>query len=381
MPGWYNVVVSVSFVAILIVFGVGTFCDLEGSALAAIGVVREDGWDQRAKVDAVSIPNSYAGLVELPDKCSSYIDDHFGFRYSLVRCNKKIYRDLFADSDAQKMLLGKDGWRFLKSTNSVVEYAEHRYPLTDDELNQLVGDFGAINDSLQEHGIPFFVVVAPNKHSIYPEMLPDFVNSAQFTRFDQIKNASAQGLFPFDLRQELRSQKSTGRLYERQGTHWTDRGMWLGFVKMMEAVKRHLPDRGTSMPNVHFADLEEGPFEFGDATELVPVAQYDQKFAAVKAAEPGETESLGVATDGMTDFQKRHLPFRIHGLGQGRVVIFRDSFLTRMVPLLATQFETIDLYWQTHVDLEIVREAKPDLVILEFAERHLMHPDRFTTEN
>ncbi len=374
MPRWYNILTSVGFVGTLLVFAIGTFVDIEGSVLQSVGVTRGDEWDQRAKAEPLKPPKSYAEWVSLPAKCSTYVDDHFGFRYSLVRCNRKIYRDIFKDSDAQNMLLGKDGWRFLKGTNSVVEYTEHRYPLSSNELNQISTAFTTVDERMKALGIPFFIVVAPNKHSVYSEMLPDFVVRATTTRFDQVRSEpSISHLFPFDLRQVLKNRKATGQLFEKQGTHWSDLGVWLGFQQVMTKLKAVWPEHKTPLPVVDFVEAEQGPFEFGEQTELLPESRYTQKQAAVAA----RTEELGVTTDEMTDFQKRHLPFRVHGLGTGNVVIFRDSFLTRMVPLLSTQFETLDLYWQTHVDLEIVRQTQPDLVILEFAERHLMHPDRF----
>ena len=374
MPRWYNILTSVGFVGTLLVFAVGTFVDIEGGSLGSVGVKRSDDWDQRAKAEPLQQPGTYEEWISLPKRCSEYVDDHFGFRYSLVRLNRKIYRDVFKDSDAQNMLLGKDGWRFLKGTNSVVEYTEHRYPLSQAELGQIVSAFTTIDETLRELDIPFFIAVAPNKHSVYPEMLPDFVTRANTTRFDQVRNQTEVAkLFPFDLRQVLRDQKSTGQLFEQQGTHWTDLGAWLGFQQIMNQVEAVWPEHQALMPNVEFADAEQGPFEFGDKTELLPVSNYFQKEAALTA----KAEELGEVTAEMTDFQKRHLPFRLHGLGTGHVVIFRDSFLSRMVPFLATQFETIDLYWQTNVDLDLVSREQPDLVILEFAERHLMHPDRF----
>lgn len=374
MPYWYNVLASVSFVGTLTAFAICTFVDLEGAALTRMGVTRGVDWDQRAKTDSIPIPHTYDDWVLLPDKCSNYVDDHFGFRYSLVRVNRKLYRDVFQDSDAQNMLLGQNGWRFLRGTNSVIEYTEHRYPLSDDELGLLVSALESTAKSLRELSVPFFLVVAPNKHSIYPELLPTYIKRSPTTRLDQIMStASIAALFPFDLRQEFAAQKEKGQLYERTGTHWTDLGMWWGFQRIMLQVKQVYRDHKAALPDVDFVYTEQGPFEFGDQTERLPELRYTD----LEAVRNARREQLAAATEEMTAFQKRHLSFRVQGLGTGHVVVFRDSFFTRMVPLFATQFETIDLYWQTYVDMEIVRTTKPDLVILEFAERHLMDPGRF----
>ena len=374
MPRWYNILASVLFVGAVSIPGIGTFVDLEAMVLARMGIVRSKDWDQRAKAEPLRMPENYRGWLAFPDECSRYVDDHFGFRYSLVRSNRRIYRDVFRDSDARNMLLGKDGWHFLRGMNSVIEYTEHRFPLSSGELRMISSAFEEISDSLSQAGIPFLIVVAPNKHSIYSEMLPDYISPADATRLDQIQNApSVAGLIPFDLRKELAAEKHQGQLYERTGTHWTDLGAWLAFCRVMSQVKQLLPDHDVSLPSVTFTESRQGPFEFGHTTELLPELHYAEK----QTVRSLKREILAAAAEDMTDFQKRHRPFRLEGLGTGHAVIFRDSFCSRMVPLLATQFQTIDFYWQTQVDLDVVQTVCPDLVILEFAERHLMHPDRF----
>jgi hypothetical protein len=63
-----------------------------------------------------------------------------------------------------------------------------------------------------------------------------------------------------------------------------------------------------------------------------------------------------------------------------RAVMFRDSFATWLIPLLADHFERITFSWQYTFDPVLVEKERPEVVIQELVERTLMSPaDAFAT--
>jgi hypothetical protein len=58
--------------------------------------------------------------------------------------------------------------------------------------------------------------------------------------------------------------------------------------------------------------------------------------------------------------------------GLPRAVMFRDSYATWLIPLLAENFSHIRSSWQYTFDYEIVEQEHPDVVIQEMVERALM---------
>jgi hypothetical protein len=55
-----------------------------------------------------------------------------------------------------------------------------------------------------------------------------------------------------------------------------------------------------------------------------------------------------------------------------RLVMFRDSFATRLIPLLSEHFGRAVYQWQNDVDLDLVAQEKPALVIHEMVGRRLL---------
>ena len=54
-----------------------------------------------------------------------------------------------------------------------------------------------------------------------------------------------------------------------------------------------------------------------------------------------------------------------------RAVIFRDSFVSRLVPFLSEHFSRAVYLWQNDFDANAVEQERPDVVIQEIVGRHL----------
>jgi hypothetical protein len=87
----------------------------------------------------------------------------------------------------------------------------------------------------------YLFVVAPDKMSIFPEMLPEWaLPRAERTPIDQLVEATAaRGLSDvlLDLRPTLRARKGTLPIYYARGTHWTALGAYHGYVAIAERLR------------------------------------------------------------------------------------------------------------------------------------------------
>jgi hypothetical protein len=54
-----------------------------------------------------------------------------------------------------------------------------------------------------------------------------------------------------------------------------------------------------------------------------------------------------------------------------RAVVFRDSFVSRLVPFLSEHFSRVVYLWQNDFDATVVEQEHPDVVIQEIVGRHL----------
>jgi len=57
--------------------------------------------------------------------------------------------------------------------------------------------------------------------------------------------------------------------------------------------------------------------------------------------------------------------------GLPKLVMFRDSFADGLIPYLSENFSRSVYVWKPKVDLQVIEQEKPDIVIFEVAERYL----------
>ena len=69
--------------------------------------------------------------------------------------------------------------------------------------------------------------------------------------------------------------------------------------------------------------------------------------------------------------QEGRLVTEIPGSSLPRAVIFRDSFVSRLVPFLSEHFGRAVYLWQNDFDADVVARERADVVIQEIVGRHL----------
>ena len=94
-------------------------------------------------------------------------------------------------------------------------------------------------------------------------------------------------------------------------------------------------------------------------TELSLVPKRPRRARVIEPAGEEPTAEVGRL---VTEIPNSKLP---------RAVIFRDSFVTRLVPFLSEHFSRALYLWQNDFDAEVVTMEKPDVVIQEIVGRHL----------
>lgn len=107
---------------------------------------------------------------KLPREANDWFNDHFGLRPWLIRLKTQIDYSLFGMSD--RVLIGRDGWLFYRSTVNTDE------PLVESQLTgpkqaQVVTGMRMFTDALQRAGIRSVLVVNMMSDRFYADKLPD----------------------------------------------------------------------------------------------------------------------------------------------------------------------------------------------------------------
>lgn len=333
-------------------------------------------------------PKNLQELDSYLPRLEAYFNDHFGFRNRLIRWHKRWKKSLFGDVSSSEVLQGRDGWMYF-SGGYMIENLQGNRRLSSTHLEQLRQIFEARHQWLQKRGVQYALVIAPNKESIYPEYLPQwlFDNRAALPPLDDFLDYMRQhSTVPVvDPRAALIAAKSLGPVYFRTDSHWNALGSWVALTELSRALHQQQPEL-PEMLNQNQVDIRTaaGEANSGDLARMLGQEQLNDDLAEVVphpplqwlqprplADESAEDWAPGTAPVGTQDAQ-----------GRFKLLVFHDSFGDFWHPMLGlgyhqAEFVRISSRRRDHGPLDwdaarVVR-TRPDVVVDEIVERNLLN--------
>jgi hypothetical protein len=313
-----------------------------------------------------SLGNASTYLVGL----ENYFDDHFGFRKRLIRWNNRWKFKIFNESPISLALQGNEGWLYWAGDNMLANYEGTRH-FDEDTLKDWQKLLEARRDWITARGGKYIFVVAPDKQSIYPEYLPEWVaKSSKPLKLDQF--LAYMGLHStveiLDLRPSLIAAKETGVTFLQTDTHWNNFGAFAAYQQLIQTLQNQLPDL-KPIPLDAFdrkrivgrgGDLAVC-LEQEDEIQETQQVQFNPRFplAPIKPLNPASFGQDMIATAAVTENPR----------AVGKTVLFRDSFAEAWIPFLGYNFHEVIYLRQPEWDKHLLEREKPDVVIDEMVER------------
>jgi hypothetical protein len=341
-------------------------------AANAIGIDGADPREENRTLAALPrLGPSWASLRTYPMNVSAWFEDHFGFRSTLVRWSAEARLFGLGVSPTPSVIVGRGGWFFYAEDASVDDYARTD-PLSADAVANWRSAIVAANTWLEEHGAAYVFTIAPDKYVVYPEQMPSSVGQVGTqSRADQVYAAlHGSGVATVDVRPLLAVAKARERIYHKTDTHWNERGVLTAYQALVEAVRAQRPAVPPAWTRDDFEPVTrtvEGMDLAGmmglkrvlreDDLALVPKRRRSAVVVEPAGASPRAEEGRLV-----TEIPGSTLP---------RAVIFRDSFMSPVVPFLSEHFSRAVYLWQNDFDADVVRDEHADVVIQEIVGRHL----------
>jgi hypothetical protein len=162
-------------------------------------------------------------------------------------------------------------------------------------------------------------------------------------------------------------------LYPKTETHWNELGAFYGYRSIMTALARSIPiDHPETLSLDHY-NVKSFPYAGGDMAVRVLFSpwRFDDTYVTVQPKMPfAGIEQSEVAHD--------HTLYR-NPNGKGRLVVFGDSFVHKLMPFLAQNFAEVHRYSAEEVDGAVVAQLRPSAVVFQMVERHaerLLRPPR-----
>lgn len=330
-----------------------------------------------------AFPRFHADLTKIQEFVNglgAYFNDHFGFRKRLVRWERRWKWQFFHDARAAETIIGKDGW-FYFSDGHMVDDVRGTRPFSEGEIEAWCKLLTGRRDWLAQRGIRYLFVIPPDKHTIYPEYLPDWLlhTARPARRLDQfLAYLRAHSDVPIlDLREVLQEAKAKAPIYLQTDTHWNDLGAFAASQRLVREVSAlGVPATAADLANFR-AVREDEPG--GDLARMIGQENYlTEKQHTVLVPLPGTLSPDLHDEPGLlpknwipgTGPQLSHFPS-----ATGKVVMFRDSYAIALTKFFGYSFGRVAYLWQQNWDKPFIEREKPDIVIDEMLERFLIFRD------
>ncbi len=291
------------------------------------------------------------------DQFEEYFSKSFAYRNKVVDVFAAMKADFFSEGNEQ-VILGRDDFLFFADT--LPDYMGSAL-MTDEEISAAADALLYMYEYSTAHGAEFLFVCAPNKNSIYPEMMPSrYIMNTEGRDFDRLIEAlDARGVPYIDLRGILTDAKTQRLVYHKRDTHWNNEGAHIAFEAIADKLSFDIPDFDSYSPTPtrdHIGDLDT--LLFPDRQVFDDNISYDFTDRYIYTTAYSTPMDLRIAT---------------RGGGNGKLLMFRDSFANAMIPFAASsvseaRFERATPYCD---NLGLIDSFSPDYVVAMIAERNL----------
>ncbi len=313
-------------------------------------------------------------LVEMPEfswsrqfskNFEEFFNDNYGMRKSLIRLHSKIIDDIFAESPDESAVFGKEGWLYFNNKNSLVD-AAGKIVLSDDLIERGIESFYQNWQMLKAKNITYLLVIAPDKSTIYPEFLPNYIRPEKSHRIDKFIDAlkEAHPDFPLlDLRPALFEAKNYEIIFHKTDTHWNRRGAHYGYLELMNKL-RIKPRQRVDFEN------KEDEIVRGDISDIMGIGATNVNYDLIPKF---KIMSESIVSEDFDPYvrQFRHARLFVNeNKNLPRLFVYRDSFFNDLSYFVSEHFSRSLYINEFPCDLNFakIKNFHPDFVIQQFWE-------------
>lgn len=341
--------------------------------------IQENSLEKRKQNDLPGLPVDFETLRKFPSLFEDYLQDHIGLKTWLNKLYSQALLRL-GTSPVEKVVLGKDNWLFFAGERVISDF-QNTELFNEEQLKIWVDSLIARQKALAEKGINYLFVIAPNKHTIYSEYLPDYIVKKQAqSRCDQLtdylqKHTDVNFL---DLRPALLQAKKRNILYWARDTHWNR----VGAAVAQKALAAKLTKMG--YPSTPVAtDFKHWKHTYKRNQDLSSLLGGVRKIEEQGwSYHPDELpcgksysyeKTWGKDNQRVTSVLISNCPS-----GQHKMLMFRDSFSNELVPFLSNYFHEAKYLWILPDEdaFKYFLSSNIDIVIEERVERKLLYLPR-----
>ena len=306
-------------------------------------------------------------LSDYPAEFSGWYRRHLPFRDTIYSIYYRFCRNI-GISPVREVIAGQEDWLFLRFRKGETPYEDYLGVnlFSQQELQKILAKLIHIRDSLKKRDIRFSVFIAPAKMQVYGHKLPKAWQRRNhgITRGRQLvdyirKNSDIQVEYPLDEILEY-EKKIPVPLYYKHDTHWNFLGGYIGARSMMRLID---PEAANRMPEVSSLKYQAVGSHRGDLARVADAPESVRE-PEWQFRHPAFHYDFIAGDDGCYGFPGKFPAGK-------RVFFIRDSFSAQMAPFLLEYLSHCTFYWNFSLNLTMISEDHPDVVVLEMVDRFL----------
>lgn len=283
------------------------------------------------------------------------VDDFIGtfiFHDKLIEENVELSHMISGGDymESTKVLGGKEGWLFYKAETDGISILDYQglHHLSIEDCENHLAILTLTRDYLRDRGMDFIAVSAPNKELVYSEYMPDTIKVVNNVSRGQAfcdyvtSNSDIKFIYP---RAAINAAKDFHEVYYRLDSHWN----YIGANVALQEILKAAYGKSDNPLREELYTLKPEDFE-GDLAAM----------------------SKSTKVYGLCDFYEINSEACDKTICSDKIVFFiGDSFTENLEIVAKPYFKQV---YRVHIDdftLDMLEEAKPDLVVYEAGERLL----------
>ena len=293
---------------------------------------------------------------------SNFIDDRLAFREPIIAGVLRMDLAL-GESPHNQVMIGQDGWLYYDEGGYSKSDILRIDRLDQETLGQIAEAQQATEDIFTAAQTDYRILVAPDKHTIYPDYLP--LNCRQGegpSALDEIYQTLGEKTTVkwVDVRPALQAKAGETDLYYRTDTHWNSSGAWVAYQALMDALLPEHPE----MRKLTEEDVTRSEATFsGDLAIMIGMEnEWIGVFTQVSVKKSAARED---PESGLTTWFNDELPEGPH------MLLLYDSFGPELIPFLRESVGALTLVSNEQFYRSVIGDPEQyDIVIMEVVERN-----------
>lgn len=292
---------------------------------------------------------------DIASEFDDYVDDHFALREYLVTAFNAADIALTGDYNGTTAVIGKhDHIFYAESVNDYLGVEQ----LSPDQIDTVADYLADVARHMDEKGVRFAYMTAPNKATIYPEYMPDYLKPTDNAHnIDMLRDAlEKRGVEQIDAKRILLDAKERRTVYYEHDSHWNNYGAMLVYDSIAErfGLERFDAETYTAVTD-RTGDLHNFVYPSSDHKE--------ERIVYPEFHEYGSNRPINMDRDKKTETTSE--------VNDITLTICHDSFGKSLQPILSQSVGRLCMNSSFPYNLDYINSTDPDIVIIELVERNI----------